>query len=194
MMLDPTEFKDLQEHISRFAQELQDIILDCLLETQEEEIRVEEWRPPLALRVSSGTRRKYAPAYFAKTWFVIHWFDFNDWAIQLSDWHVRHIKQVGLHNMSEPGELHDEDHCSNPNDCCSRNSGFLRVFLRMQRRRQGELIREADMQHLDQVFGAILSALGCEIGNNRKWISRRADQQTGLTNLGMSPSRNICVC
>ncbi|PPJ60487.1 hypothetical protein CBER1_03204 [Cercospora berteroae] len=152
MMLYPAEFKELQEHVSSLAQELQDMILEFVLQTEEQEVQIREWRPSLALRISSATRRKYAPAYFAKTLYVIDWSDFDDWAEQLTDWHVRHIKQVGLDDTPEPDELHDEDHCWDPDECRSLNSAFLRDFLWNQRQRQGEWIRKVDVQHLDRMF------------------------------------------
>lgn len=148
-MLNKVEFEELQERIGGFAQELQDMILDHLLEVEnEQEVRVEDWAPPLALHVSSKVRRKVAPKYFASTLFVVDIEKFRPWTYQLADWHVENIRQVGLDDRSN--FPHEKWHCRDLDRCHMINSWILADYIRSLRgmlsKLGGNVIRAADVQ------------------------------------------------
>ncbi|PPJ60533.1 hypothetical protein CBER1_03205 [Cercospora berteroae] len=95
-MADNIEFEKLQRRIASIAQELQDMILYYVLEVEEQsEAHIRNWKPPLALHVSSKSRQIFAPDYFANTVFVVNRQKFVPWTHKLTDWHLKHIVNVG---------------------------------------------------------------------------------------------------
>ncbi|GIZ45983.1 hypothetical protein CKM354_000912700 [Cercospora kikuchii] len=103
-MANSIEFEELQRRIASMAQELQDMILDYVLEVGEQpEAHVMDWKPPLALHVSSKSRQRVAPDYFPNTVFVVNRQKSIQWTHKLTDWHLKNIVNVGWFDLMVAG-------------------------------------------------------------------------------------------
>lgn len=110
---------ELQTRIQGLAQELRDMIFECIvLDDSPEDIKItKDYRPPVQMQLNKATRDTFAKKYYSRHTFIITWtsnepFNLSEsfyirWLKSLNIAHARLIKEllVVLHNVKLSPEM-----------------------------------------------------------------------------------------